>query len=96
VGQFSLSFTSSDLESIYEAFCALSTGEKDDVEIGNLEKDFEIYVEKQKTGSLTIRGRLRPQLARNATLDFEFMSDLATLDRAARSLNALLRKLPKP
>jgi hypothetical protein len=94
--QFPLSVTRQDLEYFEIELTRLSTGEASDVEIENLECDFKLRLTLQRTGAVTVAGWLTPgYISRRATLNFEFNSDLASVDTAVRRIAAAIAAVRK-
>jgi hypothetical protein len=95
-GDFNFMITDFDLKSLSAELESLTIGTAQCAEVGNLEDDFQLALSLQKTGAVTVKGKLSPRIANFAVLEFSFDSDLATLDNAVRDVRKALRLLAAP
>ncbi|MDB5095416.1 MAG: hypothetical protein JWO85_3517 [Candidatus Eremiobacteraeota bacterium] len=95
-GEFPLSITEKEFARFRDELNKLRAGDVQTIELENLEMDFRLIMTLRHTGSVSISGKLAPGYVKNrATLTFDFDSDIANIDTAARSLSAILKNLQR-
>lgn len=101
--KFGLSVTRQDFEEFHAQLSRLGTGELNEVQIENIETDFQLTLTMKHTGAVTVAGQLEPISGRlapgfgrsRASMTFSFDSDTASVDNAVRRLAAAIASARK-